>query len=226
MALTGLFRDFRGWPRSRARLGRGSGVPGICESRVHGIPVPERYPACAGCISERPCRAGSGDQRFVKPDLHGPGHADADAQFTCAASVLVEKNLHLRSLDVKGAGGTDCCAGTALETFFIIPFDFLTDADDLDTEVLQIAYSFIEIVSFPVQFEHHEAFFPGIDCRLEDTEGQIEFPDKVDGYGFIDNFFRKSQRQYLGVHGFSSFAGKTVYPVPKGDCGRQDRKTA
>lgn len=105
--------------------------------------------------------------------------------------------MHVRPADGKRAGGADRGAGTAVETFFFVSLDVLGKAFHPDPKSLQVPDTSLEIFPVPTQFQDHQPLFSWIDGRLQDIEGQIELPHKINRNGLVGNLLWKPQGKYF-----------------------------
>jgi len=132
-------------------------------------------------------------QAFIKSYAHGLSRTGRHAQFAGAAPFLIKQHFHFRPFDVKGACGTNGCAGPALEAFIFIPFNILADIFHFYPDTFQVTNAVLEIFALPAQLKHHKAFFSWIDCCLQDIKGKVKLFYKIYGNRIVDNFFWKSQ---------------------------------
>ena len=111
---------------------------------------------------------------------------------------------------MQGTGRADRGAGPALETDLIIPLDILPDAFNFYSTVFQITDALLVILFVPAQFKDHETLFPGIDVRLENVKGKVEFFYQIHDNGLCYCLFWKSERERFSEHPLASkYSSKT-----------------
>lgn len=142
-------------------------------------------------IRRNPLPLALSEQGLIKFHTHCLRHTSGYAQFTGAASVLIKKDRHLRPFYIEGTGRADGCTGPALETPVIIPLNVLSNVFNLYPKTFQIPNAFIKVFALPAQFENYKPLLSGVNGCLEDAEREIKIPNKIYGYGLVDNLFWK-----------------------------------
>jgi hypothetical protein len=135
-----------------------------------------------------------------RPDFHGAAWTGRNAQLTDAAFFKIEKDRHLRPLNLKRSGGANRSAGTAMGTDIIVAFDFPGCILDVHTLGFEILDPILEILTRSGEFQHHVTFLTRQDTGIEDIEDQVIIQGQVADQRLLDFGPGKSQDEYFRVH--------------------------